>query len=151
MKKKKILLKILAVVLIVIIGTALLAFREFYRKPKDLTNLKPKFTVSAIDFIKEFGTDDKKADAKYLDKVIEVNGVVKEMKKDENGYYTIVLGDTSAMSSVICSMDSLHNDGLQNIARGNNLSIKGVCTGYNAEEFLGSDVILNRAVINNKN
>lgn len=151
MKKKKILLKILAVVLIVIIGTALLAFREFYRKPKDLTNLKPKFTVSAIDFIKEFGTDDKKADAKYLDKVIEVNGVVKEMKKDENGYYTIVLGDTSAMSSVRCSMDSLHNDGLQNIARGNNLSIKGVCTGYNAEEFLGSDVILNRAVINNKN
>ncbi len=151
MKKKKILLKILAVVLIVIIGTALYAFREFYRKPKDLTELKPKYTVNAIDFIKEFGTDDKKADAKYLDKVIEVNGIVKEIKKDENGFYTIALGDAASMSSVRCSMDSLHNNELQNIAKGNNLSVKGVCTGYNAEELLGSDVILNRGVNNNKN
>lgn len=151
MKKRKTLWKILAVVLVIGIGVAIYAYREFYRKPKDLLELQPKFSVSAVDFLKEFGTNDKAANEKYLNKVVEVNGIVKETKKDENGFYTIVLGEPSAMSSVRCSMDSAHCNMLKNISTGNNLSVKGICTGYNADELLGSDIILNRAVINNKN
>jgi tRNA_anti-like len=150
MKRKKIIRIILVTLLVVIAGVALYIYKEYNRKPKDLAGLKPKFTVSAVDFIKEFSIGEKTANEKYLDKIIEVNGIVKESIQDEKGFYTIVLGDTLAMSSVRCSMDSIHNGSLKNISAGNNLSIKGICTGYNADELLGSDVILNRAVINNK-
>lgn len=151
MKKRKTILRILSVLLVLIIAVAIFGFEEFNRKPKDLTGLKPTVTVSAVDFIKDFSKDDKAAEGKYIDKVVEVKGIVKEAKKDEKGFYTIVLGDTSAMSSVRCSMDGDHSDAFKNLSRGNNLSVKGICTGYNADEFLGSDVILNRAVINNNN
>mgnify|MGYP001209286548 FL=1 len=151
MKRKKIIRIILISLLIVIAGFAFYAYKEFNRKQKDLTGMRPEFTVSAVDFIKEFGINEKAVNKKYQDKVIEVNGIVKESIKDEKGFCTIVLGDTLAMSSVRCSMDSMHNGGLKNILKGNNLSIKGICTGYNADELLGADIILNRGVISNKN
>ena len=151
MKRKKIIRIILISLLIVIAGVAFYAYKEFNRKQKDLTGMRPEFTVSAVDFIKEFGINEKAVNKKYLDKVIEVNGIVKESIKDEKGFCTIVLGDTLAMSSVRCSMDSMHNGVLKNILKGNNLSIKGMCTGYNADELLGADIILNRGVISNKN
>lgn len=151
MKRKKIIRIILLTGLVVIAGLALYAYKEYNRRQKDVTGLKPEFTFSAVDLIKEFTINEKMANEKYLDKIIEVNGIVKESKKDEKGFYSIVLGDTLAMSSVRCSMDSMHNDALKNIVTGNYLSIKGICTGYNADELLGSDVILNRAVIRNKN
>ena len=54
------------------------------------------------------------------------------------------------MSSVRFSMDSLHNEKAATLVKGQTAVLKGICTGYNADEMLGSDLILNRAVIDKK-
>ena len=51
------------------------------------------------------------------------------------------------MSSVRFSMDSIHNAQAASLVKGTKAVLKGICTGYNADEMLGSDLILNRAVI----
>jgi hypothetical protein len=71
--------------------------------------------------------------------------------KDENGFYTIALGQEESLSSVRCSMDSVHKTDAANVASGSSATIRGACIGFNPDEMgLGSDVKLNRGVIISK-
>ena len=147
MKRKKIIWTVVFILLVLIAGGGYYAYTEYNRKNKDLKHEKAAFSLAANDLIAEFAANEKASNSKYLGKVVEVSGTIKDIVKDEKGYYTIVLGDTSSMSSVRCSMDSAHNADAGLVSTGNPVSMKGICTGYMADELLGSDVILNRAVL----
>jgi len=144
MKKKRILLGFIAVA---IIGGAWLGYNEYNRKVKDLADVKAQITMQTNDLINAFEKDEKTANAQYLDKIIAVKGNIKTIEKDDRGNYSIVLGDNSSMSSVRCSMDSVHAREVISINEGTEVVVKGACTGFNADELLGSDVILNRCVL----
>jgi hypothetical protein len=103
--------------------------------------------LNAAALITAFETNETHANTKYLDKVIAVNGKIKTVEKDEKGFYSIILGDTGSMSSVRCSMDSTHQQGAAKLTPGVFVTVKGACTGFNADDLLGSDVILNRCVV----
>ncbi|MBK5270517.1 MAG: hypothetical protein JJE22_05825 [Bacteroidia bacterium] len=126
---------------------------EYNRANKDFSNVTADIKIVATDLIQEYETNDSSANKKYLGKIIEISGVIKDIAKDEAGYYTVVLGDTASMSSVRCSMDSVHQQDAARQTIGSSATVRGSCTGFNKDEMgLGSDVILNRCVIvQNKN
>jgi len=146
MKRKTILYSFITIV-VIIIGLVYFVSREYNRKHKDVANVTAAFTLSTDEVIAAFSKDEKNANAKYLDKVMSVNGTVKSLDKDDRGFYTVILGEPNSMSSVRAVMDSSHNDEAMNLPVGKKISIKGICTGFNADELLGSDVILNRCTI----
>src|SRR5215510_13935691 len=99
--------KIIILTILVIAGIGVwYGYKEFTRTNKDLSKVKPDVSIAAMDLVKEYEKDDSAANKRYLGKVIEVTGVVKEMPRDNSGYYTIVLGDSS-QSSVRCSLDTI--------------------------------------------
>jgi len=141
----------------IFIGVAVLAtaaglygYKEYNRKNRDLASVRADIKIHSADLINAFEKNETEANKKFLDKVIQVDGAVKEVIKDEKGYYTLVLGKDGEMSSVRCSMDTVHQQETAGVLKGNNISLKGICTGFNADELLGPDVILNRCVISNK-
>jgi len=135
------------VVVLIIAGSVFFAFKEFNRTKKDVADIEAAYTLSSNDIISAFSSDEKAANLKFLDKTIAINGLIKSNDKDEQGMYTIVLGDSASMSSVRCRMDSIHNQEAINLKTGMPITVKGICTGFNADEMLGSDVILNRCTI----
>jgi hypothetical protein len=137
------------IVVVVIIGVMFFAYREYNRKQKDVADISAAYTLTSEEIILAFSSDEKASNAKYLDKVLAVQGTVKSIDKDDHGFRTVVLGDTTSMSSVRCSMDSSHNEEAAKLQAGNRVIVKGICTGFNADELLGSDVILNRGTIKN--
>ena len=145
--KRKIILYAAVFLLIGVTATGYFAYHEYHRKQKDVLELDATFTLSSEAIIKEFSADEKRSNAKYLDKVIAVNGIIKSVDKDEQGGYTVVLKSGEPMSTVRCTMDSLHNQEAANQKAGTNVKIKGICTGFNSDELLGSDLILNRCSI----
>lgn len=147
MKRKKIILWIIAVILVAGAAGGYYAYTEYNRKQKDTADLKADFTTTAVTLLDEFQKDEKAANARYNGKVLKVDGLVKDLVSDEKGFYTVVLGDTASMSSVRFSMDSLHNLKAASVLKWTKATLKGICTGYTADEMLGSDLILNRAVI----
>jgi hypothetical protein len=147
MKKKRIILGVIAVA---IIGGAWFGYGEYSRKVKDLARVDAQITMQSAELIAVFERNETTANAEFLDKIIAVKGKVKELEKNDRGHYTIVLGDQGSMSSVRCSMDSVHVKDIAGVMEGNVIMIKGACTGFNADELLGSDVILNRCVIEKK-
>lgn len=150
MKRKKTILVIVGVILVFVAVAAFYIYKEYNRTHKDTAELKPEFSITATQLIKDFEMDEKSSDQKYWDKVVEVNGLVKDIQKDDRGFYSVVLGDTSTKSSVRCSMDSTHNREAESVQKGNRAILKGICTGFNADELLGSDVILVRCVVDSK-
>lgn len=135
------------ILLIIIVAAALYFYKEYNRTNKDTAVLEPDYTVPASSIVKEFETDESLAGRKYTDKIILAHGLIKDILKDDRGFYAVMLGDSASMSSVKCSLDSIYNDMALTLQKGTYTTVKGVCAGFNADELLGSDVILVRCVI----
>lgn len=148
MKKKQI---FFSIILVAVFAGAWYGYGEYSRKVINLSDVKAQFHLEAAELLHAFEKDEAGANTLYLDKIIAVKGQVRSVEKDDKGNYTLVMGDGSSMSSVRCSMDSVHVKDVESVKEGNELTVKGACTGFNKDELLGSDVILNRCVIENKN
>src|SRR5215470_13805342 len=99
MSRKKI---IILVILAILAFGIWYGYSEFTRTNKDLSKVKADVATGAMDLIKEYESNDSVANKKYLGMVVEVNGTVKQVVKDDSGYYTVILGDTANMSSIRC-------------------------------------------------
>lgn len=150
MKRKTIIRYIILPIILILSVAVIYIYKEYNRTHKDTLKLKPDYSITASAFLKEFESNENESNKKYWDKVIQVKGIIKEIVKDDRGFYSIVLGDTSKLSSVRCSIDSSHNTTIKSVNLGEEVALKGICTGYNADELLGSDIILVRSVIDNK-
>jgi len=152
MQRKRIVLVVFFILLIV---SALWVFKEYNRKIGSVNNTKPDIEITAEQMLKEFEADDSLPSKKYSGKLIAVSGVIKQVDKDDHGFFTLALGNPNSMSSVRCAMDSLFTTDVQLLQKGQATTVKGMFTGYQKDEtgLLGSDIILNRCVveINQKN
>jgi energy-coupling factor transporter transmembrane protein EcfT len=147
-KKKELIWRVVIVIILVTAFGVWKGLKEYNRTNEDLSTVKADIKISTVDLIHDYEANDSAADQKYLGKVIEINGSIKKIEADEKGYYTVVLGDTTTLSSVRCSMDTVHNKDAALLITGSSAILKGACTGFNKDEMgLGSDVILNRCVI----
>ena len=145
MSRKKI---VLLIILLAIAVAAWYAYREYSRTNRDLKNVRPDFSLSATDLIKEFESNDSAAAKKYNGRILEIRGFIKKIDRDEQGFFTLVLGDTASHSSVRCSMDTTHHSDAASLPQGSSATVRGACTGFNKDDMgLGSDVILNRCAI----
>jgi len=147
MKKKKIIFLSLIIILLV---SGLYIYKEYNRKNTDLGSVQANIKLSAGELLQKFEADEAAANKIFLtrkDYIVAVDGQVKDVIKDEKGYYTISLGDTTTMSTVRCSVDTMYNQRAASVRQGDKLSIQGAVTGFNKDELLGSDVILNRCAI----
>ena len=150
MKKNKIILLLAGVGFV---ASAFYGGHEYFKPNPDMTQLKPSFQVDAPALIQEFNENDSAATSKYLGKIVVAKGTIKEIEKDGKGFYTIVLGSKGDMSSVRCAIDNHYNNSLTSLQIGSFAEVKGSITGFNKDEtgMLGSDVQLNRCVVNNMN
>jgi hypothetical protein len=134
MKKSKILKRISVAVFIIILTAGL------YEEAVTI--------MQSGEIISQFSNNEKNATTAYAGKAILISGKIKAIDKDDKGFYTIALGEDSSMSAVRCSIDSAESASAALQQKGVYVKIKGICTGYVADELgLGSDVILNRCVI----
>ena len=93
--------------------------------------------LSAVDLVKAYQNNEIAANAQYLNKAMEITGVVLDTKKDQAGNTTITLQSADPFSSVFCTLTTSG----QIPANGNIVKVKGVCNGYL------SDVVINEAVL----
>lgn len=134
-------------VLVVVAVAAWYAYKEFNRKNKNLAEVEADVTISAPALLEAFEKDSSSANKQYLGKILAVTGNIKSIEKEDNNA-TVILGDAGNMSSVRCSMDTTYAAKMASYTKGQSITIKGAYTGFNKDDLLGSDIILNRCVIN---
>ena len=75
----------------------------FTKKHPVLNKVKPDFTMTATELQREFEGNETAAAERYVNKIIEVTGVIGNVKKGENDILSISLKTGSEFSSVICT------------------------------------------------
>jgi len=126
---------------------ALYVLNEYNRKPVNVSYVKPDFEVTDSALIAEFENSEKLAMKKYSGKIILIKGIIRKIAKN-GSTYTINLGNPLSGSSVHCLVDSAQDAG--NWSEGRYIACKGVFVDFNRDELLGSDIILNRCILNYK-
>ena len=108
----------------VIIGLIIVALAVFgvykyvYQSHRDIKTESASFTIEAKTVLQEFASNQESATTKYLNKTIEVSGLITEIEGN-----SVVL-DESVFSSFIEGTD------MSGVINGANLRIKGRCIGY---------------------
>lgn len=115
---------------ILILGVAGVSIVVYlFRKPhQSILNATPKFSLSAANFAGEYEKSEKEANAKYLNNVIEVEGVVVEKTLDEKGLLNLTLQGID-LSGVSCVFDKKNKANVMKYKEGDKIKVKGICTG----------------------
>jgi len=95
----------------------------------DINNSTPKFKVTAQQILKDYEKDESLANKKYVDNLIQIKGVINHISYD-NGISIITLKGDNEISSIICQMLPEANSNVLKLKNGEQIIIKGICTGY---------------------
>ncbi len=108
-----------------------------WNKPhRNVEAAKADFSVQAPDLFTQYASDETVANAKYLDKIITVCGEVSDVTS-EAGLVKVQLIGGNEMGGVSCELEP---GATFSPAKGSQVCLKGICTGYLM------DVVLNRCV-----
>ena len=100
----------------------------FRSNPDSVSKIKPDFILNAAELVDAFEADESAANSKYLDKIIQLSGTVTEISDDQEEI-TIVYIKGNLMGNVSCQFsDEVLAD--QELQVGDQLTVKGKCTGY---------------------
>ena len=137
--------KIIIVACIVVILAALFGLYR-YNQPIAKTGHRPvDHETTSIALFTEFEADEMSSNEKYLDKVIKVSGTINEIQKEDDGSMSIILDGGGMLFGVSCRFEKEQTSTVENLETGNEITIKGICTG------MLSDVVLIRCVLENEN
>jgi hypothetical protein len=127
---------------IVVIGVMAGGYGYYlWNKPhQDMAAAKVDMALDAKLLYEEFMKDEAAANAKYLDKVIQVKGIVTSVDK-QNGTSLIMLETGDPMGGVACELDPLTTHAKSDFNEGEEVLFKGTCSGKL------SDVQLSRCVL----
>lgn len=137
MKKKKLLI---ALAIIGVIA-AYFVWANFLKTAPSMKRLDADYQVEAISFYNEFDSNEATANAKYLNKIVQVTGEVADIEVMQDSKPVISL-KTDGFGVIKCTMESdLDQEQLSSIEANTTITIKAECIG------MLLDVLLNRSII----
>jgi hypothetical protein len=137
MKKKWIL------ILILLISMAGYFAWQAYQKPlATLHHVNPDIEITAEQLFADYAAGEDAANQKYLGKIIKVTGHVLDINNNDSGYSTVYLDTGDMMGSISCQLEKGEEKKAETLITGQELSLKGKCTGF------AMDVVLTQCIIN---
>ncbi len=127
----------------VIVGAivAYLVWANFLKTAPSMRKLDADYKVEAVSFYNEFNSDENAANSKYLNKIVQVTGVIDKIEISEESKPIISL-KTEGFGVIKCTMESgLDDDQLAKYQVNSTVVIKAECIG------MLLDVLLNRSII----
>lgn len=138
MKFKKIVLPLI----LLSVGIAIVAYKVYNKPHIDVVDAKADVVVTANNLFTEFSTDEAKANAEYLDKIIQVKGFIQKLSI-ENGIGIVTLKTEDDFGSVQCNLSTEAKNDFNLLKENELVTIKGICTGYLMDVVLVKSEIVN--------
>ena len=118
------------------------AFWQYNKPSRNLTEEKADLSISTAEIYRQFSENETQANQQYLDKVVQVRGVLQTINRAEGGL-NLILDGGSEMGGVICEIPGANVPEGLNLQTGKELTIKGQCTGFLMDVVLVKCVIVN--------
>lgn len=122
---------IFLLVLVALIAGGIYGYSEFNRGLQAAD--KVDYSITCADLFSAFEDDEKAANAKYLDKVVEVEGTISDISTNKQGKTTISL-EGGMLFGVTCEL--FEGESASAYKKGQKVKLKGICTGYLSDVVL---------------
>ncbi len=140
---KKRLIRIIAF-FVVVIAVGLFTMSYMFRgAEKTVENIDAQFTVSSDELYNLFSSDEASANAKYLNKVVEVSGLVSEVETLASGQLVVLMATESPMGGVRCTFEANQEKIAKKVSVGAKHTIKRKCSGMLMEVVLDNCSLTN--------
>ena len=143
--KKKIFL-VFGVALIFGLATYLYVF---YKPHKNFESVSPDYKLtSQVFFEKYVSLGEIKGNEEFLNKVVQISGILKEVINN-NSTTIIIISDSNSVSTIKCKLSDASKTEISNYGIGMSISLKGQCNGISLFEDMPdfSEVSLSRCFI----
>ncbi|MBK8610945.1 MAG: hypothetical protein IPL84_13635 [Chitinophagaceae bacterium] len=134
--RKKIVSRVLLSLLLITVSIGFVGYKLYTKPHRNIEETKA-IPVSARELARAYENDETEANAKYLDKVLEIQGEINDVSTNQKGEPVITMKGTD-LSGLICTLEG---KSVREIKPNKSVSIKGICTG-----FL-TDVVLVRCIL----
>jgi hypothetical protein len=126
---------------LVILGAigAVIGYFMYNKQHTDLLSAQADFVLFPSTLANEYDENEETANAKYLDKIIELKGKVREISEDGTGI--IILETGNPMTGIQCEFQNPED--ILNLQTGMQITVRGICAGKLM------DVVLSRCIIKN--
>jgi hypothetical protein len=124
---------ILLLVALVAAIAAMISYRMVDAKPSDAADRSAEVSVKATALYAEFVEDEVAAGKRYNDKVVEVDGIIRDITTGSDGGAEVHLETGDPLGAVVCTFNTGKMIGL---TKGGTARIKGFCAGYNLDVLL---------------
>jgi hypothetical protein len=134
------LFKILVLISLLVVLVLTFALKQLNKTHTDIRSSRPTMVLTAQNLISEFEEDEEAATIKFTEKLIQFDGTIFNISISD-GNSIITIKKNGSESGIICQM--LMEDNLNSIKlkKGENVTIKGICSGFLL------DVIMVRCII----
>jgi hypothetical protein len=127
-------------VVFIAIGSILAALILFNKKHPDTAKVKPDFVLTAIELQKDFENSETLASSKYINKILEVNGIIVSVTPADSTNTNISLKTGNDISSVICTFHKLSDT--SKLIPGDEITLRGECSGFLMDVLLNNCSII---------
>lgn len=141
---------ILVIILLLAALAALYVYREYNRKPVAPSEQKADHSIDASRLISLFEENETDATRNFTGKILEVTGVLASFEQDDVRVTNLSLGPAGSSIMVRCNLAENVSIDSASLIIGNEYTLKGFCTGFNKDELLGSDIMLNDCAISDQ-
>ncbi|MFT7443050.1 MAG: hypothetical protein ACI9Q3_001428 [Maribacter sp.] len=134
--------KIIFGILILGIIGSFVAYKIYNKPHVNVGEASVDLRISADKILNDFILDETLANETYLEKIIEVTGVISDIKKErEKGIIALKTNDDFA--SVLVHLSEEATKKISSLKLGQTIVLKGICTGYLMDVILVKSEIIN--------
>lgn len=134
---KKFLIAIGTILLLLAVGV----FIAFNISGDSVAKKEADHSISAAALYAEYATNEKASNRKYIDKTIEVNGIISEISKDQQGATVLMFTEPGEFEGVMCTL--VKEEDTSALKVGSQVKVKGQCTG----KLDMTGVVINKGIL----
>lgn len=142
MKRFLIIFLIFIAIIVLILAGSYLYIR--YIPDKNIAKQTSDFSISSSNLVKEYESNPSSSDKKYIDRVIEVTGIIAEISTDQNNSIVFILRDNELSAGVLCTLNEIATKKAKHYKKGDKINIKGTCSGMLFEVVLNKCIIIEK-------
>lgn len=132
--------KLLIAGTVLLIAVTAVIWYVFTLKFDDTSKTKADFVIDSKELIREFEKDNKLANQKYTEKILEVKGVVTAVEKADSSVNIKMADSTTGSYAIFAFQDQSMADAKQ-VKAGESIVIRGSCSGGVYSEILETNFI----------
>ena len=112
--------------ILILIVAIIFAYKSYNKPHKEADSTQPDVIMTPVELMAAYDADETAANIKYLDKLIQLKGKVKQINQLTTGA-SLTLDAGQEMAAVICEFQE--GDALKGVQEDQEITLNGFCTG----------------------